>query len=447
MISCEKTKQKNYAHFGGVIINPKSNFVVLFKDEKLVDTIRLNSKNQFLRKLDNLKEGLYKFKHGSEFQYIYFQDQDSILIRLNTWNFDHSLVFTGKGSTKNEFLMSKLKNETHNFKNISHYYNLNSSKFHRIIDSIEKNNYKDYNSFIEQNPDLSDDFKIYAQASISYPLARAKELYPMIRQKRMGHYNYDSISPAFYNFRIKHPINNTELTDFYPFTSYVIAHLYNKAYYTKYTNKVGTVTSNMLHIIQNNIEDEEFKNQLLSKVMFDDFTNENSCGISDKEFNIFKEYCTNEKYIASVENMVLDSRKVVNEKPLTNFDVLDMKGNPKHIKNIINNKNTVIYFWSDKNISSEFLYKRISYLERLHPQFDFIGINIQSDKNITNNAFIKKINSKNQYQLSENSIAHSFVTSNNLTRTIIISDGIVKNNYANFGSKKLSDQLNNITKK
>ena len=59
------------------------------------------------KKFKNLKGGLYTFKHGVEFQYIFLQPNDSLLLRLNTWDFDESLVFSGKGAEKNNLLINK----------------------------------------------------------------------------------------------------------------------------------------------------------------------------------------------------------------------------------------------------------------------------------------------------------------------------------------------------
>ena len=112
IISCTTTNNKSTIYFGGEIINPKSKYVVLLKDNNVIDTLTLNNQNRYIEKFKSLKEGLYTFKHGNEFQYIYLEPGDSILLRLNTWDFDESLVFTGKGSSKNEFLINLfLQNE------------------------------------------------------------------------------------------------------------------------------------------------------------------------------------------------------------------------------------------------------------------------------------------------------------------------------------------------
>ena len=101
LTSCADKKENNHTYFGGKIINPKSDYVLLYKTNKLLDSIKLTQKNTFMCKLKNIKPGLYFFKHGVEHQYVYLEPKDSLLIRLNTWGFDESLVFSGTSAEKN----------------------------------------------------------------------------------------------------------------------------------------------------------------------------------------------------------------------------------------------------------------------------------------------------------------------------------------------------------
>ena len=71
-ISCSPiNKKENLTYFGGEIINPKDKFVLLLKDDQIIDTLELNSQNRFIAQYENFSEGLYTFKHGIEFQYVY----------------------------------------------------------------------------------------------------------------------------------------------------------------------------------------------------------------------------------------------------------------------------------------------------------------------------------------------------------------------------------------
>ncbi|HQX05092.1 MAG TPA: hypothetical protein PKZ44_13330, partial [Flavobacterium sp.] len=106
-IGCQKEfKDDNFtAYFGGEVINPKSNFVLFLKDDVVIDTIYLDNKNRFIQKFDSLAPGLYTFKHEPEYQYVYFDKNDSLMVRINSMEFDESIVFCGRGDEKNNFLM------------------------------------------------------------------------------------------------------------------------------------------------------------------------------------------------------------------------------------------------------------------------------------------------------------------------------------------------------
>jgi len=95
-ISCSAESTPSDTYFGGKILNPKSKYVVLYSMEKVIDTLFLEKDNTFLGNLQNANEGLYYFTHGNENQYIYLEPKDSLMLRLNTWYFDESIVFAGK---------------------------------------------------------------------------------------------------------------------------------------------------------------------------------------------------------------------------------------------------------------------------------------------------------------------------------------------------------------
>ena len=102
--SCNNEKiEDTKTYFGGKIKNPREQFVYFFKDEKVIDSAKIEN-SRFLFELKSLENGLYTFKHGPEFQYLYLEPQDSLLLYLNTWNFDETINFSGKGSRKNNFL-------------------------------------------------------------------------------------------------------------------------------------------------------------------------------------------------------------------------------------------------------------------------------------------------------------------------------------------------------
>ena len=140
IFSCKKDKD-DFAFIGGEITNPNTNFVVISKADVILDTISLDKNNRFIYKINNLVSGIYTFKHGGEIQMVLLEPKDSIMFRLNTHDFDESLVFTGNGDKKNNYIINVfLQNEVEQ-KRIFKFCQLTPEKYQNQIDSLkaEKN--------------------------------------------------------------------------------------------------------------------------------------------------------------------------------------------------------------------------------------------------------------------------------------------------------------------
>ena len=124
-IGCNENETSKKTSFGGKIINPKCSYVTLSNNYDFNDTIYLKKDNSFLGSYKEFKKGLYIFKHGPEHQYVYLEPNDSLLFRLNTWNFDESLVFSGKKAEVNNLLIEAFLQNELDEKNFSKFHNLN----------------------------------------------------------------------------------------------------------------------------------------------------------------------------------------------------------------------------------------------------------------------------------------------------------------------------------
>ena len=58
LVGCKSTNNNADMYFGGKIINPKNNHVILYAMEKVVDTFFLDTNNKFIGKLKKANEGL-----------------------------------------------------------------------------------------------------------------------------------------------------------------------------------------------------------------------------------------------------------------------------------------------------------------------------------------------------------------------------------------------------
>jgi thiol-disulfide isomerase/thioredoxin len=447
ILSCKATDEETITFFGGEIINPKSNFVLFLKDDKVIDTLLLDENNRFLNEYKSLEEGLYTFKHGNEFQYVYLQQSDSVLLRLNTWDFDESLVFSGKGSAKNEFLINLfLQNEKEEMK-MYQYFSLDESNFQKIIDSLSTKRTAIYNDFLTTNEDLSDNFKKLATTTIHFPLYRFKEVYPFYYKKLNKLDNFPELSDTYYSYRNNINLNEEDLVLLYTYQNYVISYLYNLSYKLKENDpSKDNITINILNSTVENVELETFKNTLLKKIIINDFfKSESSCSIKQKELDLFIKNCSNSQYITEVNKLVNDSKAIINKAPLQDFNLISYSNTPTTITQVIKDQNSVIYFWSTAFMSSDYLMNRIKYLENKYPNVLFIGINMQtSTEDISNEPNLKFLDINKQFKLTKESFAHNYLTSK-YPRTIIVNNkGIVENGFTYLDSRKLSSELDKL---
>ena len=114
--SCNTEKQVSEGIFlGGQIIDPSSRFVTLYGGNRTEAIFELDNQLRFQQFFDSLPNGIYKLEHLPEYQSLLLEKGDSIWVRINAAAFDESIVYSGRGASKNNFLMELvLKQEREN---------------------------------------------------------------------------------------------------------------------------------------------------------------------------------------------------------------------------------------------------------------------------------------------------------------------------------------------
>ena len=189
----------NKVYFGGNIINPNDSVVSLsFYDEQSTEIFaKLDNENTFLYEFDSIQPGIYVFKHGNELQYLYLVNKDSLMLRVNTLEFDESLVFTGKGAAENNYLIKRyLLNEEEKI-NLTKLYSMNLEDFENSIDSVKKKEYSLLSSYNFEGSDFSSEALKYALDVLKYSEYSIRELYPI---NHRNIYNTDSLTVVSENF-------------------------------------------------------------------------------------------------------------------------------------------------------------------------------------------------------------------------------------------------------
>lgn len=445
IISCNSVDKIPETYFGGKIINPKSNYVVLYSMEKVIDTFLLNANNKFLGKIKNANEGLYYFIHGNENQHIYIQPEDSLMLRLNTWDFDESLVFAGKGAERNNILIDCFLEDEKERKLFYQYYKLQPDDFKTKIDSLIAIKLNTYSEYIDNHKETIG-YKEVLKTALTYPIYARAERYPMIYSKYAEDGNFPKIDKLFYDYRDNILVNKDSLMYYPPYSQYVRNYLYNETYSlghppmkSEYSSKF---TIDLLNIINNKISTEDSKNAFLRQTVISHFYNKSSCDINTDAFNTYFELSTNDKDKKLIKRLVDDSKALPTNKKIPNFLLTNYTNSKHSISEITKGKNTLLFFWNPEFVSESYIESRVNYLSNTYPNIKFIQVKIDGDKKQR----IQKLDIKNQFYLDKESEAHLFLTSKMPRSVLIDKKGKVVNGYASIASKNLNAYLKDLNK-
>jgi hypothetical protein len=441
LTSCDSNKKETTTYFGGKIINPKSNHVVLFSMDKVIDTFYLNKKNKFIGKLNNINEGLYYFFHGDENQYIYLEPQDSLMLRLNTWDFDESIVFAGKGAERNNILIDCFLEDEKEKKVFYGYNKLEPKKFKQKVDSLTSLKFKRYDDYLENHPNETEGFNDILKVALTYPLFARVEKYPIIYAKYSKTSNFPKLASSFFDYRENLNINKDSLMYYPPYSQYVRNYLYNETYSLGYPPVKKTYsskfTTDLLNTIDKKIVAKNSRNAFLKQTVISHFYNKSSCNINKKPFEKFFKLSTNEKDKELIQQIINDSKAVVKDQKIKDFNVIDFSNSSRSIQNIIKNKSAMLFFWNEEYYSENYIISRVKHFSNIYPNIKFILIKIDGNQRDR----IKRLDIKNQFYIDSNSKAKTFLTSK-MPRCILIDEtGKVTNGYASFSSFNITPYL------
>ncbi|MFC4722090.1 TlpA family protein disulfide reductase [Geojedonia litorea] len=390
LLSCKKSVEagEDYAFIGGEVINPNNDYVTISSSTRF-DTIALDAKNRFLFKINNLKPGLYAFAHGGEYQMVLLEPQDSIIFRLNTNDFDESLVYTGRGAKKNNYLIKMFldnEQENQNFMNLCQF---EPSRFEKVLDSTRHSKLKELDEFLSFKS-YSDLFKTIATTGINYNYYANKEIYPFGYYGYRNLIHYNDLPENFYSYRKDIDYNNEDLIEFYTYNKFLYSHFNNlalKKYYQTATHydlfDRTSVIYNLekLNLIDSLVSNPAIKNNLLKYTTRDFMSVSEDSLETQKVLNSFLEKCSSDRDKNYINSLAFSLKGLKKGKKLPKLVLVDYNDNEVVFDSIIT-KPTVIYFWSS---SLPLLLKNSHYkvkqLKTKFPNIDFIGININDDDN------------------------------------------------------------------
>ena len=455
--SCKNVQKDkdDYAYFGGEIINPSNDYVLLYDTKEVVDTLYLDHNNRFMEKINDVVPGLYTFVHGGEYQWILLEPKDSILLRLNTIDFDESLVFTGKGARENNYLVKTfLENEAENRK-FRLLCQMEPEKFEQVLDSSRDKKLNELHEFLNQN-DYSDLFQSIAKNSINYNYYANKEMYPF------GYYGYgnlihhNDLPDGFYDFRKDVDYNIQTLSDFYTYNQFLYSHFNNLAlqkfyetatHHDTFDSKSVVYNLEKLTLIDTLVSNETIKNNLLK------LTTRNFISMCEDSLEVqqvlrsFLQKTSNEKDKAMMNSYAFSVKGLKRGKPVPKLALINYEDQTVALDSIIK-KPTVIYFWSSMlPAQMRNSHLKVSQLRNKFPNIDFIGININDDDNThwKNILDEHKFPVTNEFQFKNPNEAQEALAINSVNKSILVSkDSKIINANALLFTSEFEDQLKEL---
>ena len=384
--SCNKEfKANDYrAYFGGEVKNPTNRFIYFSKNGVVIDTIPLQKDNTFFVQFDSLAPGMYTFKHDPEYQYVYFDKNDSIMVHINSKDFDESIIFCGRGDTKNNYLMeSYLKNESDKEKMFD-VYDYDISKFTFNTDSTYKSNKKSYN--IHKNDiKWSKDFDEYAKAALDFNYYSKKELYPVIHKLRTAEDVFDKLPNHYYDYRKNIDFNNVELSTYSPFVIY-LSHLLNNVGMVKYHNHFSdidlalTTNINKLNIADTLIKNEKVKNSILNNIAFTYLLEDQNMVNNQKFLESYRKFSTDNSKKNEILRIGNAIQLLIAGNQLPEVNLVDKDGLTVFSNSIIKKKAVLFFYTKEALTHLAAAHKKALAFKSKYPDYQFIAINLDKDQ-------------------------------------------------------------------
>ena len=444
LVGCGKNEVKPFvAYFIGEIINPSSDSVLLYSDNKVIDTLKLSIDKRFFKKFDSINYGLFKMEHLPEKQMLIIESGDSILSRANMSDFNGSLFFSGKGAAKNNFLMETYLKLQDEISFLSSKYSLSGESFNKIIDSLQREKYINWKKLIEKN-NFSNFSKKITEASFMYPYANRKARYALIRGKSKN-LKTDS---SYFNYRDKLNYNDEELSFFEPYISYLMSYLSlealekGEAFYLAKNNTNFNVKR--IEVIEKKIKNIKLKNILARAVAYEEIMNFNNQISHEKFLRSYSQINPNQEYFNEIISLNKSLMQMRAGRPLPIVMLENNVGQIMTSNKAFMGQKTVLYFWSQTQMNH---FKRNEERAKVYkekfPNYRFVGISIQPYNQLVRNyQEIMNIEIKDQLALVNYQTTTSDWVINLLNKGIILDKNcLILEGFGNFGYEKSFESL------
>lgn len=440
----EKSNTPQVVYFAGEIVNPTSDYVVLYKNDVVIDSAKLDKDNLFSFSIENIEEGLHHFDHAPELQYVYLEQGDSLLIRLNTIAFDESLVFSGTNEDVNNFMIEMFLNYEDEEHLIKSYYKLSPEDFSDKIDSLRNQKITELNA-LSVGDGLSDKAFAMAKASIDYNSYLYKEKYPFYHKNYTGENTFHQLDVAFYDYRKNLDVNDKDMVYFRPYYDFMIHHFGNLSYMAclKQCGMDSHLTKkNHLHLnrhkmtlIDSLVQEKNLRDNLFRNVTMDYLLKVHEVSEEcDRFIADFQSLSENQYHKEEITNLYRGIKNLQANKEVPELLLESNSGQKTSLREIAQNNNTVFYFWTaTQKRHFKNVIKHVKKLQKSHPQYNYVGINLKTSKPQWQ-AMVKEyeLDTLNQFWGGDFERIQQSLIVDGLNKCVITEDALIVDAFANL---------------
>lgn len=452
LLSCDNApeKAKEGTWFGGQIINPTGNSIILKKGDTIVAEAEIDVNNRFLIEIPDFKPGIYEFSHN-ERQLVYLTPGDSVIMRVNTLEFDESLTYSGFGGAKNNFMIDLfLMNEKEN-QQMAHnaIYHETPERFKDYLDSLQRIRNKRWQNF-KKTQRTEVDFAKIANAIINYDIYARKEVYPLTNFVPSKMQLIQEINKDFYDYRNYVSFNNEQFLPLYSYQRFLFNY-FNQATFKKYGKELPYDPQSLIHntielkLIDSIISNKAIKNFLLTRNIRNFLSNSNDKDGNKQIYGLYMKFVTSETNKKNIESLYSSNQKLESGKRVPQEIMIDTQFREHALRALITQKPTILYFWSSENRNH--LIKAHAKAEKLrerYPQYAVLDFNIDVGRDVwletlVNYGYDEQYSYQFKDDIEELILDFSI---NNIVKTIILDkNGTILNAHANMFSSRFESEL------
>lgn len=413
----------NSTYFVGKILKKTNDKISILKDQVVLNEAVISNDGDFKMVIDSVQDGLYNFKHLPEFQYILLEKKDSLVLRLNAVDFDESLVFTGKGSSKNNYLIDIFLNNENEQSFINSKLRKKPNEFSKIIDSLIQIKMLKFDNFKKLKRSNSTSNQILYNA-IKLPLYSKKEAYiSNVKNKN----NLNEISQDFYEYRKDVDFNMEILSNFKPYLDYLILRINNESYTNikDYSRSQLKYNLDRINFVNDNISNPTIKSKILRYMAFEFLLQEDNLTEINTFLNEFTKVSLDKNVNLQIKQLYSDISSLQIKKKIPKIELIDNINNKVVSSDLVSDKSIIYVFWSyDQNSHQISLFDRIFDFLKINNNYNFYCININSDKKKWKETlkYIEKNKNMKHFKTTNFEVMSKKMVLNNLNKIIVTSN-------------------------